>query len=373
MMDFDWTRKEKLLRKQVKGLFGSEEREAASAMESAGVGELREITLRFQRELGELGYWDLVLGPGDDGLPLGLLAADGELARPSTSLFLALQATRLYAALASRNPDAEFGAQVLEPLRRGELVGAVALSEVDEAPVVGKPGDDGSYVLHGKKPYVSNGPIADWLAVSARADGQAVLCFVRSDQEGLTRTERISTLGLKGLAVCGLELRGVRVPRTHALPPPEGEAALASLCRSHDLVLCFACVGLMQRSLEVSKAHARKHRRGGKPIIARQEIRFKMAEMLTLTRAADLLVRRAGWMGATRAPGADILVRCAKVFCSEKAEQVSSAAMQILAAQGFVSGNTIERAYRDVKGAAISGTTCEVARIAIADELLARY
>lgn len=62
----------------------------------------------------------------------------------------------------------------------------------------------------------------------------------------------------------------------------------------------------------------------------------------------------------------------AKVFCSEAAEQTSMA-MLIMTGRGYGSGNSVEWAYRKAQYIAIAGTTSEVARMAIADDLLKQY
>jgi alkylation response protein AidB-like acyl-CoA dehydrogenase len=108
-----------------------------------------------------------------------------------------------------------------------------------------------------------------------------------------------------------------------------------------------------------------------------QEVRFSLAEMLALVQTAQLAVHRAGWLVADGdgpdAREADAMVRVAKVFCAESAEEVARAAMQVLAGRGFLSGNPVEQAYRDAKFAALAGTTSGVARMQIADDLLERY
>jgi len=132
-------------------------------------------------------------------------------------------------------------------------------------------------------------------------------------------------------------------------------------------------VGLMQRTTAAAKQYSGSHERAGKPILAHQEIRFRLAEMLTMTQAAQLLTYRAGWMYANEEPETASLVRCAKVFASEASEKVANLAMQIMAGQGYVWGNEVERGYREAKYAALAGTTSEIARMAIADDLLSRY
>ncbi len=92
-----------------------------------------------------------------------------------------------------------------------------------------------------------------------------------------------------------------------------------------------------------------------------------------MSQTAQLLAYRAGWLYAVGDTEARTVLHCAKVFTSESAEQVAAMGMQIMAGRGYISGNTIERAYRDAKFAGIAGSTCEVARMAIADDLLRRY
>jgi alkylation response protein AidB-like acyl-CoA dehydrogenase len=123
----------------------------------------------------------------------------------------------------------------------------------------------------------------------------------------------------------------------------------------------------MQAAFQAAKTYANEHRTGGKPIIAYQEVAFKLAEMLTLLQTSQLLAYRAAWTADTDAGKAPSLTLCAKVFCTEAAEKVASAALQILAGSGFTSGNVAERAYRCAKYGQIAGTSTEIARVKLGD------
>jgi alkylation response protein AidB-like acyl-CoA dehydrogenase len=162
------------------------------------------------------------------------------------------------------------------------------------------------------------------------------------------------------------------VPRATALGPFADTSALKWLRSIEDRILVIASVGLMQATVTQAKHHAGSHVREGKPILAHQEIRFKLADMLTLFQTAQLLAYRAGWMSANADPEAATLGRVAKVFAAEASEQVAAMGMQIMAGKGYLRGNMIERAYRDAKYAALAGTTSERARMSIADDLLIR-
>jgi len=70
---------------------------------------------------------------------------------------------------------------------------------------------------------------------------------------------------------------------------------------------------------------------------------------------------------------ADTVLRAAKVFVTEAAETVASAALQLTAGAGFLSGNPAEQAYRDAKLPGVAGTSLERCRLSIADDVLARH
>jgi alkylation response protein AidB-like acyl-CoA dehydrogenase len=126
----------------------------------------------------------------------------------------------------------------------------------------------------------------------------------------------------------------------------------------------------MKAAFEEAKAHAKTHRSGGKPIIAYQEVGFKLSEMLTQLQTAELLAYRTAWSAENGAEDVESLLLCAKVFCAEAAENVTGAALQILSGKGYFGQSVSERAYRCAKYTQIAGTSTEIARVRIGDEAL---
>ena len=155
------------------------------------------------------------------------------------------------------------------------------------------------------------------------------------------------------------------------LGPFEDSVVECRARRTRDLALAAASVGRMHAAW-AGKRHAETHRRGGKPLVARQEVGFRLAELLALAEAAEWMLCRAAWRAGEGDEEADVMVRCAKVFCSETGERVTGGAMSVLAGHGCVKGNVVERAWRDAKALAAMGSTVETARMAIADSLLDR-
>ncbi|MBI5252160.1 MAG: acyl-CoA dehydrogenase [Desulfomonile tiedjei] len=378
-MNFDFTAEENELKRRVAGVFTGEAVSEAQLMERASLEELKRTTGDFLRKLGEIGYLSLCLGPAQASESLKLLAAQEDVARISGSLFLSVETTaRLFGGLVAGFGAHDQFSDLLALLAGGRIIAAVAVSE-DERPDSG-PGfstvawEDGeSFIVSGTKPFVTNAPIADYIAVAASLDGKPAIFIVKPGDHAVVVGPRLETLGYNGLAVASLELREVRVPKEMVIGPLQNPTLIEFLRRTQDLLLTAASVGLMRRTLTESKKHADSHLRGGKPIFARQEIRFKIAEMLTLTQTAQLLCYRAAWMYSVSDAEAHAVLHCAKVFSAEASERVASMGVQILAGTGYVSGNPVEQAYRESKYAALAGTTTELARMSIAEELLKRH
>ena len=384
-MNFDWTPQEQEIKKRVAGLFDQSAISDMEILEQAEPPEIKEITMRCCKLLAGAGYFGLGMGPAARNEIMTLIAAQEELAKISASLFLAVEVTaRLFGGLVAGYGTATLKGEILDPLKQGSLIGAVAIAEApvklenEEKSVPGKwntiAHDAGQgYVLSGSKSYATNGPIADWLAVAGSVADRSAVFLLPSSSPGLIIGERLRTLGYNGLAVSSLELNEVHVDNNYVLGPFDDDAPLNWLRLVEDMILSVASVGLMGRTLTVALNHARNHHRNGKPIFAHQEVRFKLAEMLTMYQTAQLLIYRAGWMYGDAQKEAETVIRAAKVFTAESAERVSSMALQILAGQGYVWGNAVERGYREAKLAGLAGTSSEKARMAVAGDLLNQY
>jgi alkylation response protein AidB-like acyl-CoA dehydrogenase len=368
------------MKAQVKRIFDERARKELDVLEDEGsTPRIKAVTGRYLTLLAEAGYLIPGVGPQSRKDIVGLMAIQEELAQISGSLFLSVEVTaRMFAGVVRGFGDPSKTGEMTERVQRGQAIGAVAVSEP------AKPGFTGSiytraradkdcYVVSGEKDFVTNGPIADYLAVFGRIEDKLAVFLVQPGDQGLCMSPRLKTLGYNGLAVCSLKLDEVVLSSERVLGPFDEDAALDFVRHTENLILCVASLGLMQRSIFSAKAHAARQEREGKSVIAHQEVRFKLAEMLTLLQSSQLLTYRAGWLYGNSDREAATLVHCAKVFTAEAAERVSGLAMQIMAGQGYLWGNPVERCYREAKYAALAGTTSERARMSIADDLLARY
>jgi len=373
-MNFDFGETEKTLCEKINGLFDADSMAALANLENGDVNDIRDATMKWLMVLGQTGY----LTPGlDDGKNnVGLTAIQESLAAISPSLYLTVEVTaRIFGRLVAVYGTPDQKDEIIPSLQEGRLIGAVAISEdamnIENDPLnTSAVNNDEGFLVSGSKGHVVNGPIADWIAVAAKTGDGLAFFLVKKETEGLGIGQRLSMLGYDGLAISRVSLENCPVPSNYIIGPFDGEEELKTVRMWEDQVLTVLSLGLIKRSLNAALTFAKDHRSGNKPIIAYQEVGFKLAEMVTIFQTARLLSYRAAWMAESGDREAAVLAHCAKVFCAESAEEVASHALQILGGQGYLSGNPAEEAYRDAKYLQIAGTSSEISRMKIADGVL---
>jgi alkylation response protein AidB-like acyl-CoA dehydrogenase len=373
-MDFGFSESETALREKVRGLFDSDLKATLIQLESESIDALREATLKLLKALGQVGY--LTLGLDDEKKGLALVAAQECLAMISPSLYLSVEVSaRIFGRLVSLYGSPDQKAEILSALKKGKRLGTVALSEdnmsveSNRLKTIGLSTGKGFRVT-GSKSHIVNGPIADWIAVGGMIGEEVAFFLMKKNNRGLAFGKRIRTLGYCGTSISPLFLEDAPVPPNRVVGPFSDKKPLKDLRMWEDQVLTAASLGQIHRCYDTALKYAKGHKSGGKPIIAYQEVGFKLAEMVTLLQTAQLLAYRATWMAGAGDREAGVLALCAKVFASESAERVASQALQILGAHGYLRGNPAEEGYRNAKYLQIAGTSSEISRMKIGDAVL---
>lgn len=304
---------------------------------------------------------------------LSLIGAAEIVGAFSPSLLLSVEmSTRVFGRIVVELGDERLKTNILPPLLSGKLIGAVALSEgsmnVENEPLTteGKADGDG-VVVNGAKQYVVNAPLADWIAVAGVMDGKTSVFMIPKGADGLIVEEPMSLMGYEGATVSRIRLENCRVDAADVLGPFDNTDCLAAIKTWENQVMICAGLGLMKAAYESARDYAKAHKSGGKPVIAYQEVGFKLAEMLTLFQTSQLFAYRAAWTAAENSKDVESFILCAKVFITESAEKVASSALQILAGAGYQAGNAAERAFRCSKYLQIAGTSTEISRVKIGD------
>jgi len=373
-MNFDYSETERDLCEKVKGVFDTDSEASFAKLESGDNEVIRSIVSKYLKALGQVGY--LTRGLEEEKDTMGLVTAQESLATISPSLFLSVEVNvRIFGRLVAIYGTADQKNQFLDDLKEGRLIGAVALSEggmnIENDPMqtagvrVGE-----SFLVTGEKNHVVNAPIADWIAIAGKMEEDIGFFVIKKGSEGLSIGQRLSTMGYNGMAISTVSLENCSVHSKHVIGPFGGEEPLKTLRMWEDQILTAGSLGLMHRCYTNALSYAKTHKSGNKPIIAYQEVGFKLAEMLTLLQTAQLLAYRATWMAETNNRENSVVAHCAKVFCAESAEEVASQALQILGGHGYIDGNPAEEGYRNAKYLQIAGTSTEISRMKIADGVL---
>ena len=266
----------------------------------------------------------------------------------------------------------------LAPAARGEMLGAFALTE----PHVGsdasslrttavKDGDE--YVLNGVKQFITsgkNGHAAVVIAVTDKAAGKkGMSAFIvpthRLGNHGWVVARIEDKLGQHSSDTAQINLENCRVPAENLIGEEgEGYKIALSALEGGRIGIAAQSVGMARSALEVAIQYAKERESFGTAIFNHQAVGFRLADCATRLEAARQLI----WHAASlRDAGLPCLKEAAmaKLFATETAEAVCTAAIQTLGGYGYVSDFPVERIYRDVRVCQIYEGTSDVQKIII--------
>ncbi len=229
--------------------------------------------------------------------------------------------------------------------------------------------EGGEYVLSGEKCYVTNGGIAELTVVFAKVDGEIGAFLVEKDDPGVVAGRKEQKLGLRASYTGSLILDGARIPADRLLGE-EGqgfEIAIDFFQVSRPQVAAGA-VGLARAAFEYATEYARGREAFGKPILARQGVSFKLADMAMEIEAARLLVWRA-CAAIDAGEDAGLFGSYAKAFAADTAMRATTEAVQVLGGAGIMRDHPVEKWLRDAKVFQIVEGTSEIQRHVIAGYL----
>jgi alkylation response protein AidB-like acyl-CoA dehydrogenase len=265
--------------------------------------------------------------------------------------------------------------QWLQPLAQGRMLGAFCLTE----PHVGsdasalrtsavKQGDN--YLINGVKQFITsgkNGDVAIVIAVTDKAAGKKGMSafIVPTSAPGYQVARLEDKLGQHSSDTAQINFDNCRIP-TENLIGAEGEGykiALSAL-EGGRIGIAAQSVGMARSALDFAIDYAKQRESFGTALIHHQAVGFRLADCATQLEAARQLIWHAA---ALRDAGQPCLKEAAmaKLFASEMAERVCSAALQTLGGYGYVSDFPLERIYRDVRVCQIYEGTSDIQKIII--------
>jgi alkylation response protein AidB-like acyl-CoA dehydrogenase len=229
--------------------------------------------------------------------------------------------------------------------------------------------DGDAYVLDGEKVYVTNGGIADVTIVFAKVDGAITAFVLERGDPGVEAGRKERKLGLRASYTGSIVLDGARIPLDRRLGE-EGDGfriAMDFFLHSRPGVAA-AAVGVARAAFEHASAYARERRAFGKPLLAKQAVAFKLADMAMEVEAARLLVWRA-CEALDAGEDAGLLGSFAKAFAADAAMRATTDAVQVLGGAGVMRDHPVEKWMRDAKVFQIVEGTSEIQRHVVAQYL----
>ncbi len=331
------------------------------------------------RGLADLGCYGVAVptdydGAGLDYLALALMIEEIAAGDGATSTIISVNNCPVCSILMGfGNEDQK--QRFLKPLARGDMLGAFCLTEPHVGSEAGglkttavRDGDD--YLLNGVKQFITsgkNGDVAIVMAVTDKAAGKKGISafIVPTATPGYTVARIEDKLGQHASDTAQILFEDCRVPSANLLGE-EGQGlkiALSGL-EGGRIGIASQSLGMARAAFEVALAYSKERQSFGQPIFQHQAVQFKLADMATQIEAARQLI----WHAAVlKDAGLPCLKEAAmaKLMASEMAEQVCSAAIQVLGGYGYVSDFPLERIYRDVRVCQIYEGTSEVQKILI--------
>ncbi len=331
------------------------------------------------RGLAELGCYGVAVptewdGAGLDYLALAIILEEIAAGDGATSTVVSVNNCPVCSILMAWADDAQ-KAQWLKPLARGDMLGAFCLTE----PHVGSQADglkttavrDGDdYVLNGVKQFITsgkNGDVAIVMAVTDKAAGKKGISafIVPTATPGYTVARIEDKMGQHASDTAQILFENCRVPAANRLGE-EGQGlkiALSGL-EGGRIGIASQSVGMARAAFEAALKYSKERVAFGKPIFEHQALQFRLADMATQIEAARQLIQHAA---SLKDAGVPCLKEAAmaKLFASEMAERVCSAAIQVFGGYGYVSDFPVERIYRDVRVCQIYEGTSDIQKLLI--------
>jgi len=230
---------------------------------------------------------------------------------------------------------------------------------------------DGSYVINGKKSWITSGPVAKYIILYAMTapelGSRGITAFmIDTDQPGFHRGKTEPKLGIRASATCEIEFADyIAQPEDVVGAEGEGFKIAMGVLDAGRIGIASQAIGIARAAYEATLAYSRERQAFGAAIGTFQMTQAKIADMKCKLDAATLLTLRAAWLkGQGRKFSTEAAV--AKLTASEAAMWITHQAVQIHGGMGYSKEMPLERYFRDAKITEIYEGTSEIQRLVIA-------
>ena len=357
---------EAMFRDAVAGFAEEEVRPRVQQMERDG-----KIDPELIRKFFEMGLMGVevpeVLGGSNGSLMMVALAVE-EISKidPAAAILMDVQNTLVNYPIRSYGSD--YIKSTYLPQLSSSKVGAYALSE----PASGSDAfgmqtraerDGDSWILSGRKLWITNGAEAEIYVVFANANPSAgykgITAFVVERAfPGFAVGKKEDKLGIRASSTTELILDDVVVPNENVLGPVgQGYKIAIDTLNGGRVGIGAQMIGVAQGALRAAIDFVKERRQFGKAVSEFQAVQFQLAQVRAELEGARLLVYNAARL---KDAGQDIAMEgaMAKLISSQVAERVTSLALELHGGYGYTKDYPAEKFYRDAKiGTIYEGTS----------------
>ncbi len=345
-----------------------------------------EFPLENIREMGQLGLMGIEVpgeygGAGMDSVSYALAMIEVAAADCAHSTIMSVNNT-LYCNGLLKFATEEQKQKYVRPIASGQAIGAFALTE----PQSGSDATamrcravrqaDGSFVVNGKKSWITSGPVARYILLFAMTDpdkhARGITAFlIDTTREGFHRGKTEPKLGIRASATCEIEFQDYRVPAEDVIGEEgHGFKIAMGVLDAGRIGIASQAVGLARAAYEATLAYARDRKAFGQSIGSFQMIQAKVADMKCRLDAAYWLTLRAAFAKQLSEQGEggrfSTEAAVAKLTASEAAMWITHQAVQVHGGMGYSKELPLERYFRDAKITEIYEGTSEIQRLVIA-------
>lgn len=375
-MDFSYTEEQLMIQDVARRIAQEKIAPSAEAFDRSGEFPVDNIRLLGENGLMGIEVPDEYGGAGMDPIAYVLAMIEIAAADAAHSTIMSVNNSLFCNGILNHGTE-EQKQKYVRAIAEGSEVGAFALTEPQSGSDATamrcravKQGD-GSYLVNGKKSWITSGPVAKYFVLFALTDpdkhARGITAFlVDGTRDGFHRGKTEPKLGIRASATCEIEFSDyVARPEDVLGEAGHGFKIAMSVLDAGRIGIASQAIGIGRAAYEASLAYARERKAFGQPIGAFQMIQAKLADMKCKLDASLLLTLRAAWLkGQGKRFTTEAAV--AKLTASEAAMWIAHQAVQIHAGMGYSKEMPIERYFRDAKITEIYEGTSEIQRLVIA-------
>jgi citronellyl-CoA dehydrogenase len=369
--DIYFTKEHDQVRKALRDFINKEINPYIDEWEEAGIAPLHDIF----KKMGDLGFLGIRFDPkyGGEGLDYWydtlFLEELGHINSGGVPMAISVQTHMATPAIE------EFGSEYLKenylrPALKGDLVGAIAVTEPDAGSDVAglkttakKDGD--SYIINGSKTFITNGTQADFLTLLARNSDEPgyhsfSLIVVPTNLPGFVISKKLDKFGMRSSDTAELFFDNLRVPAENLIGE-EGEGFIYQMQQfQHERFSVMpSCYTRLRDVIDFTIDYMRQRTTFGKPLAARQVLKHRIAHWVTEIECLKQLTYHVTRL-KIEGVNADKEISMGKLLAGQLSKDVTDGCLQIHGGMGYMNEMRIGRDYRDSRLMGIGGGSDEV-------------